>query len=52
MLWKRKKMVINIKPINNNLFHIVSSGLFTGAFETIVHDMPKQEAREYVRQLQ
>lgn len=45
-------MGINIKPINNNLIHMVSSGLFTGVFETIVHDMPKQEAREYVRQLQ
>lgn len=47
-----KKMGINIKPINNNLIHMVSSGLFTGVFETIVHDMPKEEAREYVRQLQ
>ncbi len=47
-----KQMGINIKPINNNLIHMVSSGLFTGAFETIVHDMPKEEAREYVRQLQ
>ena len=45
-------MGINIKPINNNLIHMVSSGLFTGVFETIVHDMPKEEAKEYVRQLQ
>ena len=45
-------MGINIKPINNNLIHMVSSGLFTGAFETIVHDMPKEEAKAYVQQLQ
>ena len=45
-------MGINIKPINKNLVHMLSSGFFIGAFETIVHDMPKQEAREYVRQLQ
>ena len=31
---------------------MLSSGFFTGVFETIVHDMPKEEAREYVRQLQ
>ena len=47
-----KQMGISIKPINNNLIHMVSSGLFNGVFETVVHDMPKQEAREYVRQLQ
>ena len=47
-----KQMGINIKPINKNLIHMLSSGLFTGVFETVVHDMPKQEAREYVRQLQ
>lgn len=47
-----KQMGISIKPINKNLVHMLSSGLFTCAFETIVHDMPKEEAREYVRQLQ
>ena len=47
-----KHMGIKVKPINKNLIHIVSSGLFTGAFETIVHDMPKEEAKEYIQQLQ
>ena len=47
-----KQMGINIKPINNNLIHMVSSGLFTGVFETVVHDMPKVEAVEYMLQLE
>ncbi|MGN0395363.1 MAG: hypothetical protein ACI4EF_08375 [Coprococcus sp.] len=47
-----KQMGIKIKPINKNLIHMVSSGLFTGMFETIVHDMSKEEAKEYIRQLQ
>lgn len=47
-----KQMGIKVKPINKNLIHIVSSGLFTGVFETIVHDMPKEEAKEYIQQLQ
>lgn len=47
-----KQMGIMIKPINKNLIHMVSSGLLTGIFETIVHDMPKEEAKEYIWQLQ
>ena len=47
-----KQMGIKVKPINKNLIHIVSSRLFTGVFETIVHDMPKEEAKEYIQQLQ
>lgn len=46
-----KQMGIAIKPINKNLIHMVSSGLFTGVFETIVHDMPKDEAVEYILQM-
>lgn len=47
-----KQMGIKVKPINKNLIHIVSSRLFTGVFETIVYDMPKEEAKEYIQQLQ
>lgn len=39
------------EPINRNLIHMIASGLFTGMFETIVHDMPKEEAGEYLQQL-
>ena len=47
-----KQMGYSVEPINKNLIHIVASGLFSGIFETIVHDMPKEEAQEYIRQLQ
>lgn len=47
-----KQRNILVKPINKKLIHMVSSGLFTGIFEAIVHDMPKQEAKEYVLQLE
>ena len=47
-----KQMGYSVEPINKNLIHIVSSGLFTGIFETIIHDMPKAEAKAYVLQLQ
>lgn len=47
-----KQMGIKVKPINKNLIHMVSSGFFTGVFETVVHDMPKIEAVEYMLQLE
>jgi AcrR family transcriptional regulator len=40
------------RPVNRKLVHIVSSGLLTAVFETIVHDMPFEEAREYLSQLE
>lgn len=47
-----KKMGYSVEPINKKLIHMISSGLFSGVFETIVHDMPKEEAKAYVLQLQ
>ena len=47
-----KKMGQPIENINEKLVHMVSSGLFTGVLETVVHDMPKEEAKEYLIQLQ
>ena len=47
-----KQMGVSIRPINKKLIHMVSSGLFTGIFETVVHDMSKDEAVEYVLQLE
>lgn len=37
--------VNNIKP---NLIHMLASAYFSGIFETVAHDMPKEEAIEYV----
>lgn len=47
-----RKMGYPVQPINEKLIHMIASGLFSGVFETIVHDMPKTEAIEYVRQLE
>ncbi|MFQ9516214.1 MAG: TetR/AcrR family transcriptional regulator [Eubacterium sp.] len=46
------QMGYSVEPINKKLIHMIASGLFSGVFETIVHDMPKAEAKEYVLQLQ
>lgn len=47
-----KQMGYSVEPINKKLIHMIASGLFSGVFETIVHDMPKAEAKEYAAQLQ
>lgn len=46
-----KQMGYLVEPINKKLIHMVASGLFAGIFETIVHDMPKEEAKVYIQQL-
>ncbi len=38
-------------PISDDLIHMISSGFFTGILETVIHDMPKEEAKKYVAQL-
>lgn len=43
-------MGYQVEPLNKNLIHIIASGLFAGIFEAVVHDMPKDEAREYLSQ--
>lgn len=44
-------MGYKVESLNKNLIHIIASGLFTGIFEAVVHDMPKEEAKEYLSQL-
>ena len=46
-----RKMGHKVEAINKKLIHMIASGLFTGIFETIVHDLSKAEAVEYVTQL-
>lgn len=41
-----------IPEIDRQLCHIVCSGMFTGVFEMVIHDMPQEHARSYVTQLQ
>ncbi len=40
-----------VKEIDSQLEHILVSGLFSGFFETVVHDMPKEQSVRYVREL-
>lgn len=47
-----RKMGYRVEPLHKNLVHMISSGLFCGMCETIIHDMPKAEAAEYILQLQ
>ncbi|WP_313183836.1 TetR/AcrR family transcriptional regulator [Lacrimispora sp.] len=37
--------------IDKELIHIVSNALFSGIFETVIHDMPREKAREYIERL-
>ena len=40
-----------VRPIDGQLEHILVSGLFSGFFETVRHDMPREKARQYTREL-
>lgn len=39
------------KPINSQLEHLLVSGQFTAFFEMVIHNMPKQQAVEFVKDL-
>lgn len=45
------KCGINIPEIDRKLVHMISSGLFDGIFEVIRHDMSKEEAKKFIRQI-
>lgn len=47
-----RKMGHRVEKLNKNLIHMIASGLFSGMCETIIHDMPKEEATEYLLQMQ
>lgn len=40
-----------VPKIDRQLCHILSSGMFSGFFEIVVHDMPKEQAKQYVSAL-
>lgn len=42
-----RKLGNNIPQIDRQLCHILSSGMFSGVFEIVVHDMPKEHAKNY-----
>lgn len=48
---KLQKEQNKVLKIDAELIHMVSNSLFSGIFETVVHDMPREKAREYVASL-
>ncbi len=41
----------SVPSIDRQLCHIVSSSMFSGFFEIVIHDMPKEKAKAYVNTL-
>lgn len=41
----------SVPSIDRQLCHIVSSSMFSGFFEIVIHDMPKEKAKDYVNAL-
>ena len=42
---------LKIPDVDRDLCHMISSGLFSGIFEMVIHDMDHEQARRRVRQL-
>ena len=40
-----------VPVLDHQLCHIIASGMFNAVFEVVVHDMPHEHAKQYVRQL-
>ena len=40
----------DIPQLDQSLCHIIASGMFNGLFEIVVHDMPREQARQYMAQ--
>lgn len=47
-----KDMGIGICEVRADLNHMLASALFNGMFEVVAHDLPKEDALSYIRQLQ
>ena len=41
----------NIPQLDEQMCHIIASGMFNGVFEVVIHDMPRDRALRYVDQL-
>ena len=40
----------DVPKLSNSICHIIASGMFNGLFEIAIHDMPKEQALQYVEQ--
>lgn len=43
---------IKINEVRADLSHMLSSAMFNGVFEVVAHDLPREDAREYIKQIQ
>ena len=43
---------IRINDVRADLSHMLSSAMFNGIFEVVAHDLPREEARGYIKQVQ
>lgn len=48
LIQKMKKAGMKVHQIDDELIHIVSSALFSGMFETVRHNMPREKAYGYM----
>ena len=37
-----------VPELDRALCHIIASGMFSGIFEVVIHDMPREKARSYL----
>ncbi len=42
---------IEVPDIDQDLEHVIVSGMFASYFELIIHDLPREKSRDYVRQM-
>ena len=47
-----KKLGREVKQIDEDLAHMIASGMFNGIFEVLHHNMPKDRAKIFIKQLQ
>lgn len=40
----------DVPELSNSICHIIASGMFNGLFEIAIHDIPKEQALQYVEQ--
>ena len=41
-----------VPELREDFSHMISSALFNGMFEVVAHDLPKEDAATYIKQLQ
>ncbi|MFV0413710.1 MAG: TetR/AcrR family transcriptional regulator [Oscillospiraceae bacterium] len=46
-----RSMGHKVPPIDSNMNHILSGAFYYGIFETVAHDMPKEQAFQYIQML-